>query len=57
MKKYFISGLIVCALFLLCDCKKEEGSSIGGGMASVEDSTSLLVQRITHNQKNVVGSL
>jgi len=46
MKKYFISGLIVCALFLLCDCKKEEGSSIGGGMASVEDSTS---------QKNVVG--
>ena len=46
MKKYFITGLVVSALFLLCDCKKEEGSSIGGGMASVEDSTS---------QKNVVG--
>ena len=46
MKKYFILGLMVSALFLLCDCKKEEGSSIGGGMASVEDSTS---------QKNVVG--
>jgi hypothetical protein len=40
MKKYFITGLVVSALFLLCDCKKEEGSSIGGGMASVEDSTS-----------------
>lgn len=46
MKKYFIFSLCICGLFVLGDCKKEESSSVGGGMASVEDSTS---------QKNVVG--
>ena len=46
MKKYFILWISVSALFLLCDCKKEEGNSVGGGMASVEDSSS---------QKTVVG--
>lgn len=46
MKKFSIICVSICALFVLGDCKKEEGASVGGGMASVEDSTS---------QKNVVG--
>ena len=46
MKNFFIICVSLCALFVLGDCKKEEGASVGGGMASVEDSTS---------QKNVVG--
>lgn len=40
MKKFSIICVSICALFVLGDCKKEEGTSVGGGMASVEDSTS-----------------
>ncbi|HMW07848.1 MAG TPA: fasciclin domain-containing protein, partial [Leptospiraceae bacterium] len=46
MKKILIILTILISTMLVSDCKKEEGTSIGGGMASVDDSTS---------QKNVVS--
>ncbi|HMX34152.1 MAG TPA: fasciclin domain-containing protein [Leptospiraceae bacterium] len=46
MEKILIILTILISTMLVSDCKKEEGTSIGGGMASVDDSTS---------QKNVVS--